>query len=404
MATYAYSAMTSDGRHVRGQLVAASELAALDQLANMGMTPVSLSDSGDALPWWRRDISLTGRGALPPSEVLQFFTTLSTMLSARFSLVEALQFCQTQARKPASRLVTQSVLQSVQNGQALAIALENCRPTFPARLIALVAAGESANALGDVAISITRSLTDEQKLRRDLQAALIYPALLALMSLLVIGLLVFYLAPTLQPVFQSSGVTPPFVIRAMASVRAFVVDAWPLLAVSLFAIMLLAVLLRRQAVRLAHVVLLRLPMIGTHLRQREALRVLSAMRMMLACGQGLLAAIRAARDTAVTPLFKSLFAEAEDRLLAGGTLSSVLDGSTAFDSMTRMLLTSGEQSNRLPDLTDRACTNLAASTAQSLSSMVAVLTPLLTLFLGLFVGGIVLSTLSAVLQLNDIAF
>ncbi|MEO8531110.1 MAG: type II secretion system F family protein [Deltaproteobacteria bacterium] len=405
MTSYAFEAMTPDGRKVRGQLDASGELAALDEIAQRGMMPLSLTEGGSALPWWRRDISFGGGGAaLGQSEVLHFFTTLATMLGARFSLSEALQLAQAQMSRPAARHLIDNLLRAVENGQSLALAMAAARPRFPDRLTALVGAAEASNTLADVSASIAKSLTDEQKLRRDLQGALIYPALLGVMSILVISLLVFYLAPTLMPVFQSSGAVPPLVIRLMAATREFILTNGLLLIVAAAALILVLILARETAGKLLTALFLCLPLIGSYLKQREALQVLSAMRMTLACGEGLLEATRVARTTASAPLFRRFFAEAEERLVAGGTFAASVEGSPLFDPMTRMLLISGEKSNRLAVLLDTACTSLAARTTQRLATMVSILTPLLTLFLGLFVGGIVLSTVSAVLQLNDIAF
>ena len=168
MASYAYEALTVDGRKVRGHLDAPGELAALDDIARRGMTPLSLTEGGSTLPWWRRDISFGSGGAvLKPGEVLHFFTTLATMLGARFSLPEALQLCQAQINRPVARHMVEDLRRAVENGKSLAEAMANTRPGFPDRLISLVGTAEAANTLADVAASIANGLRDEQKLRRD---------------------------------------------------------------------------------------------------------------------------------------------------------------------------------------------------------------------------------------------
>ena len=72
--------------------------------------------------------------------------------------------------------------------------------------------------------------------------------------------------------------------------------------------------------------------------------------------------------------------------------------------MTRTILTTGEESDQLVTVLGSAIATLQSQTSQTLSQTVKLLTPLLTLVIGLVVGAIILSTISAIMDLNDVVF
>ncbi|KNG93787.1 type II secretion system F family protein [Pseudaestuariivita atlantica] len=404
MPRFAYSAYATDGSIETGEVSAASDVAALDQLAARGLTPVSLKQGGSAVPWYRRDISLTGRPpAAKPQVLAEAFRALSSLLLVNFPLPRALDFAAHSTPDPAMRRALERVGQSVADGQKLADAMAEEGTTFPARLVTMVGIGEAANTLPQVTGRIAETLTAEVTQRRELRAALVYPAILIVMSALVLGVLVFFLAPTLVPVFASSGTPPPAVLRAMIGLRDVLSDDWPVI---LAAVAGGGLLLRWLWPRLRHraaPVLLRLPVIGPYQRQVNTLEAAQTMALMLGSGATLVQALRTAHDTATHPAYRALLEQAETTITGGGTLSSVLSASPLIDPMAAALIEAGEETDRLAPVLDQLSDELRDRTRRTLAQAIRLVTPVLTLAIGLIVGAVILSTVSAIMTLNDVA-
>ena len=81
MPRFAYQALSADGETVNGEMLADTEVSALDQLARRGLIPVLLSHGAGTGPWWQREVTLfSPSGRLTPVELERVFSTLAALL------------------------------------------------------------------------------------------------------------------------------------------------------------------------------------------------------------------------------------------------------------------------------------------------------------------------------------
>ena len=405
MPNYVYSAFAKDGSSVSGEIQAENDVVALDLIAKRGLTPITLTQGGHAGPWWSRDISLFGSSAkVKTAELERFFTTFSALLLARFPLPRTLGFCEAQTKDRVMKRALRSVLSSVEDGMSLGKAMQNSDNVFPERFISLIATGEFSNKLAEISTSAAALLSSEAKLKRELRAALIYPVILLIMSALVLGLVVFYLAPTLMPVFATAGSEAPTILRFMTSVRGVILSGWPVILSVIAGISVITYALQKPISAALTALLMRLPLSGPYLKRRETLRLCQTLQLMLSSGATLPQSVAAARQGASFAAYQNLLSKTENHITAGGTLSDTLSNSPLIDDMASALIQAGEESDRLEEVLETVVTSLSESTSQTLNQMVRLLTPLLTLIIGVGVGAVILSTISAIMDLNDIAF
>ncbi len=404
MPRFAYSAYDPAGKLVRGELDCTSDIEALDHLAVLGLTPVEVQQGGVSGPWWSREISLSGQaGALKPAALEQFFTTLSALLAASFPLPRALQYAAQQSRDQATRRVIERLHGAVENGATLASAMADAGPAFPDRLVTLVGVGEGSNTLPEVTKRIAQLLAEQARLKRELKGALVYPMILLGMSVLVMALIVFYLVPTLEPVFRSAQAALPLPLQIMSSLRSVLLSTWPVLLVGAGMLLVAALLARRSLGQHLNALAMRLPIVGRFLRQRATLEICQTMSLMLGSGATLSQALTTARKATPNPAYAAVLAGAEDTITSGGRLSDTLVGHPLIDQMSAMLLQAGEEADRLPDVLDTVTRDLTDRTRRTLTQLIQLLTPVMTLLIGFSVGAVILSTISAIMDLNDIA-
>lgn len=406
MPRFAYSAYTSSGELETGEVQAASDVSALDALSARGLTPVSLTAGAAAVPWWQRDISLTGgaAAAAKPKELELFFATLSSLLTVRFPLTRALRFCAGNAGDRGMRRVLERVQEDVEGGQTLAAAMDAAEGFFPDRFVTMIQIGEASNKLAEVSTRIAETLAAEAARHRELRSALVYPVILIVMSFLVLALLVFYLAPTLLPVFASTQSAPPAVLRAMAGLREAVLTGWPALLAGGTAAVLLIVWSWRAVRHALAPLALRVPVVGPYVKQSQTLRLCRTLALMLSSGATLPRAVTTARETTAHPAYRALMARAEEGIVSGGSLAPTLRASPLIDPMAGAMMEAAEETDRLLPVLDRLVEELAERTARTQAQAIGLITPLLTLVIGLGVGGVILSTVSAIMTLNDVAF
>ena len=404
MPRYSYSAYTVAGALETGEVQATSDVAALDQLSAQGLTPVSLQAGGQSLPWWQRDLSFGGVQVAKADALEHFFKTLAGLLKVRLALLRSLRFCEGNTKDRAMAQALSRVQSDVSDGSTLGQALRSAGNFFPDRLITMVEIGEAADRLADVTERIAVTLASEAEQRRELRGALIYPVILVIMSLLVMALLVFFLAPTLAPVFASADANLPTVLRLMVSLREVILEQWPVVLIALCLGLVMLRILRRPIRSFIARFTLRLPILGGYLRQSETLKILQTLALMLSSGASLPRAMTTARETTRHPSYRALLAQTEDQILAGGTLSDGLSGSALIDPMAGAMLEAGEETDQMVPVLDQLVIDLRTRSARTLAQAIRMITPLITLVIGVSVGGIILSTVSAIMSLNDVAF
>lgn len=405
MQRYSYTAYTGLGKLEKGELQAADELAVLSALTGKGLQPVSIEEGALKLPWWQRDISLgSGDTKASPAALEHFFRTLAGLLDVHLPLRQALRFCSENVKDKQMAQSVSRLEQDVADGKTLAYAMREAGGYFHERLITMIEIGEAANNLRSVAARIAAGLESDSKQRREIRSAMIYPVILIVMSLFVMALLVFYLAPTLVPVFDNAESDPPFILGAMTNLRDLLVDKWLVVLVLCAGVFAFWQILKTRIKTASSPLLLKLPVIGRYLRVSETLKILDAITMMLSSGSTLPRAVETAQQATDQRAYQDLLARSEERIVAGDTLSSTFKSTPLIDPMTVAMVEAAEASDQVVQVLDRLVDDLRLRNAQIRAQSVRLITPVLTLAIGLGVGGVIMSTISAIMSLNDVAF
>ncbi len=403
MPRFAYSAFDREGSLVKGDITAPDDLAAMDQLGRQGLTPVSVEEGGTSEAWWQRDISLFGSNQhLKKQEQAQFFGTLHTMLASGFTVIRALAFTASQARDRKPKRVFSGLTDQVSAGGTLADAMTET-DAFPERLIGLVRIGESANRLEQVAENIARMLEAERRNTAQVLQALIYPAILMVMSILVVLMLIFFLAPTLVPVFRSAGAEPPALLAALNGMGTLIRTQWLSVVMVAGAILLVLVVFGATIAKTLGAALTQLPGFRSYARARETLRFLQTLHLMLGSGAQLPTALGTAADTSHNARWRSGIEEIRSKVEAGDTLAVALRESGLAEKSALAFVEAGEEGDRMAEMLAQGARLLEERTQGQLTQILRLITPALTLLIGLTVGLLIFTTIGAILDLNELA-
>ena len=147
-----------------------------------------------------------------------------------------------------------------------------------------------------------------------------------------------------------------------------------------------------------------LPIAGAYLRQRETLRFCQNLSLMLTAGATLPEALTTAEEATDASVWQTHIHTAREEIEAGQSLSVSFQEFAPFDPMALSLIKAGEESDNLVAMLSSAATALEGTTRTTLKRALGLLTPTLTLIIGGLVGLLIMSTISAILDLNDIAF
>jgi len=401
MAAFEYRALDPQGRQRKGILEADSsrqvrQMLRERQLAPLEVTAARQQEAGGGRWQLRRGISA--------AELALLTRQLATLVQAALPIEEALGAAAAQAGSARIQAMLLSVRARVLEGHSLAEALKAFPAAFPELYRATVAAGEHAGHLGPVLERLADYTEQRQQSRQKIQLALLYPMILMIASLAIVGFLLGYVVPDVVRVFIDSGQELPTLTRGLIAVSDGVRDwgwlALPLLIAALFAARRA---LRDEALRLRwHRLLLRLPLLGGLLRTTECARFASTLAILTRSGVPLVEALGIASQVIGNLLIRGEVREAARKVREGGSLTRALEATGQFPPMMLHMIASGERSGELDQMLARTASTQESDLAARVAVLVGLFEPFMLVFMGATVLVIVLAILMPILSLNQL--
>lgn len=405
MSAFRYEALEPNGAIKKGVVEADSLRQARAALRETGLTVVDIAQvSGETLSGTDGSGRLFRfRKSLSTAQISQLTRQLAVLLEAGLSLEQALTVLIEQSENEAARQIIAGIRAEVLAGSTLAQAFGRYDTVFPKFYLALVRAGETSGELGKVMLKLADYTDARHALRQKVGLAFVYPAIVTLVALLVVGGLLVYVVPQVVQVFEQSRQDLPLLTRLMIELSATIQMVWPYLPpLALAAVWGARRLLAVEATRFRFQQrLLRLPLLGKLVRGINTERVASTLAILVGSGVPLLVALHnAAAATGNLPMRRAV-EDATAKVREGMSLSRSLAASGLFPPLLIHLIASGEASGRLEIMLERAASQQAQEVDNTTSVLTSLLEPVLVLTMGGFVLMIVLAILMPIIDLNQ---
>ena len=403
MGAFQYVALDARGKEQKGLLEGDSPRQVRQLLRERSLTPVQIEavESEEKAEQARSFSLRRGVGALDLAITTR---QLATLARAGLPLDEALQAVSQQTEKARLKSIILAVRAKVVEGHPLATGLDQFPQAFPHVYRATVAAGEQAGQLDNVLERLADYTESRHGLSQKISQAMIYPAVLTSLSLIIVTFMLIYIVPKVVGVFESTGQELPILTRGLIALSGFIQSWWW----AILAAIGLAIYLIRRALaqegprRKFHRSLLRLPLIGRVVRGVNTARFTRTMAILSASGVPIVEGMRIAAAVVVNLPMRDAVNEAAVRVREGAAVGGSLAQSKLFPPMTMHLVSSGEASGKLDEMLGRAATHQESEMDSLLGSMLAFLEPALILFMGAMVLLIVLAILLPIFQINQL--
>ncbi|WP_421792879.1 type II secretion system inner membrane protein GspF [Hyphobacterium sp.] len=406
MPAFEYTALDTAGKRAKGFLNADSEVAARRELRRRNLAPLKVGRADEkAASRPGASASLLPARGLSRRDLMVFTRQFASLVEAGIPVEEALGLLSQQAEKPALRRVLSSVRSRVQEGSRLAESLSDHPASFPAVYRAMISAGESAGGLARVLNRLADYLEKADVVRRNIQAALVYPAALAVTAIFVVCALLVFIVPRIAEQFDGTGVSLPLPTQILIGLSGFLQAYGLYLLVALAAMVLLGtVALRSDAAKLqCDRLMRRLPLMGGWSRDMEAARFARTVAILIQSGAVLPDALRAAGRAAGNRAFALAIEDVVKNVETGTGLSEALRRQDWFPGLLVHMVAAGERSGALGDMFERAALQLEQDVDGRTSMALNLLEPAIIIIMGAIVTGIILSILLPILRLNTLA-
>jgi general secretion pathway protein F len=323
-------------------------------------------------------------------------------VAAGLPLERALTALAEEAETPRQRELLAHLKSEVNGGSTFARALATAPREFDDVYRAVVAAGEQSGALGAVLERLAEDLEQRQALRAKVVGAMLYPAVVCVVALVIVVVLVTYVVPQIAGVFSSSKRALPVLTTAMLGISAFA-RQWGWLVVAVLGLALASLALARRGAAFRErtdALLLRLPLAGRLVRGYNAARFAGTLAMLAGAGVPILKALQAAAETLGNRALRTDALDALVQVREGAPLASALAAKPRLPGLLAMFARLGEQTGQLPAMLGRAAAQLSAEVQRRALALATLLEPLLIVAMGIIVVLIMLAVLLPIIQLN----
>jgi type IV pilus assembly protein PilC len=390
MAAFTYDAINAQGIELSGEIHAPDLTAAREQLQARGLLPQSLSER-----------SASGeRGArsafkkVKPKSLQVFSRQLATMIEAGVSVVAALSTLEEQTEDKYLREVIAEIRSDVEGGMVLSKAFARHPKVFNRLYVSMIEAGESSGTLDRVLDRAATQIEKENKLRRRVKGALVYPSVVITFATLVLIFMLMFIVPVFAEIFDTLGGELPtptkLVMGASNLMRGWWFVIFPLVGGLIFAFRHWKKTDRGRQVWDSFK--LRIPMkIGDVVHKVALARVSRTLATLIAAGVDIIKALEITGATSGNWVVEKSLANVRTRVHEGAPISLPLAEDPVFPPMVGHMVKTGEETGELDKMLGKVADFYEDEVDAAIQALTSIIEPILMIGVGAMVGIIVIS-------------
>ncbi|EGJ42792.1 type II secretion system F family protein [Streptococcus sanguinis] len=334
-------------------------------------------------------------------DISLFCKQMSVMLESGIPLNNAVDILEQQATSKNLKSSLKIVSKSLKEGSQLSKAMLDQEGMFPDLLIRMVQAGEKTGKLDEVLEKMSEHYTKELKTSRQIQGAMIYPAVLAFLAVAAVLALLYVVIPSFSGIFEQSGMAMPLPTRIVLAASNFVRSSWYIL----FGVtgILVFLFLRYRSTEAGRYQLdrlkLNLPVIKGPMQKIVTARFASTLAILTSAGIPLVEAIESAAATTNNAVVIEKMKIANEGLQKGERLTGMITSTGLFPPMMLSMVKIGEESGSLESMLVKTSDYYEEELETAIKQLLSLLEPAMIIVMGVIIGGIVASVMLPMFEL-----
>lgn len=396
-----YQAKTKEGENQVGYVEAGSRDSAINILTGHGLFILKL-EATEKKHWYDRLANVFG--GVKRQDMVILTRQFATLLEARLSLNKALQTLQEQTQNQTLKEAVRQVSQDVDSGLALSQALERQGDLFSQFFVSMIRSAEVTGNLDQVAKFLADYTEREAVLITKARSAMVYPAIVIGLFVVVAIIMVTVVFPQIQPIFEQSGVPLPLLSQILLGSGAFLNHWWLaiLIVLVIVVVMVLDYIQTPEGKALLDDLKLRAPIIHRVYLPITVTRFANASSMLIKGGVPVAQAMEIVGETIDNVLYRDLLHEVSEDVRQGVTLSdAVAKHPDFFPPLVAQMIAVGETTGQLEEMFGRVTNFYSRESDSVVNNLVDLIQPVLMIGVGVMVGLLFASILLPLYRLTS---
>lgn len=387
MPTFTYSARPASGGEMQqGELDLPSKDEVLAHLHRQKLIPISVREKP-------KEITISFGTGITTRDIVIFTRQFATMINSGLPLVQSLDILAEQTENQALRKSISDVLYDVESGHTLADALGKHPKVFTELYVNMVAAGEAGGILDTILLRLATFLEKNDALVRKIKGAMIYPGVIFSVAGAAIVILLIFVIPTFQSMFESAGIPLPLPTQIVIGMSAFLQAYWWACGAGVIGFVVgIRWWYGTDTGQLAlDRLLLAMPILGDLQRKSAVARFTRTLGTLVSSGVSILEGLEITAKTAGNRVIHDAVMGSRASIAGGETIAGPLKESGVFPPMVVQMINVGEQTGGLDEMLTKIADFYDDEVDTAVEALLAAMEPIMIVVLGVVVGGMIVA-------------
>lgn len=392
---FAWEGRDKRGQRIKGKSLAPDESALRVELRRQGIAPSRI----------RKQAQRAKGGKVNAGDIAVFSRQLATMLASGIPMVQAFEIVGSGSDKPALQKLILDIKADVEGGTSLHEALAKHPLYFDDLFVNLVEAGEQSGALETLLDKVATYKEKTEAMKKKVKKALFYPAAVIVVALVVTLVLMIFVIPEFQKLFQGFGANLPAFTQFVIDISNHVQHQGVYIAIVIGALGWTFFYFKKRSRKMREVldrISLKVPIIGPILNKAAIARYSRTLSTMFAAGVPLVEALESVAGACGNIVYENAVMKMKDEVATGQRLQRAMEARGIFPNMVVQMIAVGEESGSLDTMAGKVATFYEAEVDNAVDSMSSLLEPLIMVVLGVLVGGLVIAMYLPIFQLGNV--
>jgi type IV pilus assembly protein PilC len=388
---FRFEALNEFGKKVSGVEVALTSGAAHLALLERGFQPLVVNETKHVM-----NFEITKK-KVPRKEVMHFSRQMGVFMKAGIPIMEALEVIEVETTEKLFKKVIRSMIDDLRSGDTFAAAAASHPEAFPNYYVGILQSAELTGNLDTVLDQLADYIERDVEARSTLTSALIYPAVVACMSVGVVIVLATFVMPRFVVFFNSLHAKLPLPTRMLLSGSSFVSHYWYALAGGLVAVTVGFVAMRRSKKGRARLdsIILRLPVLGLLVQAAVLERICRVLSSMLRAGVDLPQAMVVTAESSNNAVYRNGLDVIREEMMEGRGLAGPLAQTGLFPGAAKQMFRVGEETGTLDKQLETAAAYYHRELEVRVKHFTSLFEPAVIIFMGVVVGFVAVALISA---------
>jgi type IV pilus assembly protein PilC len=331
---------------------------------------------------------------IKPVDIATLSRQIATMLSAGVPLIQSIELLAQSHDKIAMRKLLASICEDVSAGTQFNVALRKHPLYFNKLYCDLVAAGEASGQLEQIYDQIATYAEKAEALKSKIKKAMMYPTIVVIVAVLVTAILLLYVVPQFEAIFNSFGAQLPAFTQFVVEISRFVQEWWMIIA----PVLIISLVIFFQAYKRnqkfhdnVDMTLLKIPAIGTIIEKGSLARFASTLATTFAAGIPLVDALISASGASGNAKFANAILDVRQDVMTGMQLNTAMRATQVFPPMLNQMVMIGEEAGSLDAMLNKIANIYQQEVDDAVDGLSSMLEPMIMVFLGVVIGGLVIA-------------